>query len=232
MDKSLLSSVMDYTLIKPEAPLGSYTQVCREALAYNFATVCVNSFHVPLVSNLLNAHPLSRVKTCSVIAFPFGASDIHTKSIEIERAIAKGAQELDVVINISLVKTGDWKRLKEEVVEIREASDQHVLKMILEVGMLTDEEIKTASFICLENDVNFLKTSTGINVKLEPIRTAYYVAMLKRFTDGTRTRVKASGGINTLADCELMLNAGASRIGSSSAVKIMKEMKEMKDVKE
>ena len=220
----LLPSMIDHTLLKPQLPLGSYTQLCREALENNFASVCVNSFHVPLVSNLLNAHPESKVKTCSVIAFPFGLSDIHTKSLEIERAISKGAHEVDVVINLSLVKTGEWKRLKEEMIEIREASDHHILKMILEVGLLTDEEIKHASMICLEHNVDFLKTSTGINVELAPAKTAEYVAMLKRFTDGTRAQVKASGFIRTLADCELMLAAGATRIGTSGAVKIMKEL--------
>jgi len=222
----LNAGMIDHTLLKPEAPLGSYTQLCREAVEFNFASVCVNSFHVPLVSNLLNAHTLSKVKTCSVIAFPFGESDIHTKSLEIERAIAKGAHELDVVVNISLVKTGEWKRLKEEMAELREASDHHILKVILEVGFLTDEEIKEASMICLENNVDFLKTSTGINVELKPSQTADYVAMLKRFTDGTRAQVKASGFIRTLADCELMLAAGATRIGTSGAVNIMKELRE------
>lgn len=197
----------------------------REALEYNFASVCVNSFHVPLVARLLNARALSKVNTCSVIAFPFGETDIHTKSIEIERAISKGAHELDVVANLSLIKTGEWKRLGEEMAEIREASDMHILKIILEVGLLTKEEIITTSKICLENNVNFLKTSTGINIKLEPQKTAEYVALLKDLTNGTRCAVKASGGIRTLADFQLMIDAGATRIGSSNAVGIMNEAK-------
>ncbi|MGH7974756.1 MAG: deoxyribose-phosphate aldolase [bacterium] len=220
----ITASMIDLTLLKPQAPLGAYTELCRAAVEYNFATVCVNSFHVPLISNLLNAHPTCKSKPCSTIAFPFGTSDIHTKSLEIERAISKGAQEVDVVINISLVKTGEWKRLREELAEIREASDHHVLKMILEVGLLTDEEIRNSSLICLENNVDFLKTSTGINVELAPAKTAEYVAMLKRFTDGTRAQVKASGFIKTLADAELMVAAGASRIGASGAVQIMQEL--------
>jgi len=217
--------MIDHTLLKPEAPLGSYTDLVREALEYKFASVCVNPFVVPLVFNRLNAHPEAKVQTCSVISFPFGASDIHTKSLEIERAISKGAHELDVVINLSLVKTGDWKRLKEELAELREASDHHILKIILEVGLLTVDEIKTSSLICLENNVDFLKTSTGVNVKLEPAKTAEYVALLKDLTNGTRAQVKASGGIRTLADCELMIAAGATRIGSSNSVAIMQELK-------
>lgn len=222
---NVLPGMIDHTLLKPEAPLGKYTELVREAVEHNFASVCVNSFHVPLVSSLLNARPLSKVKTCSTIAFPFGESDIHTKSLEIERAICKGAHELDVVINISLVKTGEWKRLREELIEIREASDHHILKIILEVGLLTTEEIKTTSLICLENNVDYLKTSTGVNVKLEPAKTAEYVSLLKGLTDGTRCQVKASGGIKTLTDCELMISAGASRIGTSNAIAIMEELK-------
>jgi len=216
--------MIDHTLLKPDIPLGGYTQLVRDALEYNFASVCVNSFHVPLVSNLLNVHPHTKVNVCSVIAFPFGLSDIHTKSLEIERAISKGAKELDVVVNLSLVKTGDWQRLKAELVEIREASDHHILKIILEVGLLTKEEIIEASKICLENNVDFLKTSTGFNCKLEPSQTADYVALLKTLTNGTRCQVKASGGIKTLADCKLMIEAGASRIGTSNSVAIMKEV--------
>src|ERR1039458_9930387 len=215
-----IAGMIDHTLLRPEAPLGKYTELCRDAVEYQFASVCVNSFHVPLVSNLLNAHPLSKVKTCSVIAFPFGESDIHTKSLEIERAIAKGAHELDVVINLSLVKTGEWKRLKEELTEIREASEHHILKIILEVGLLTNEEIIETSKICLSNNVDFLKTSTGVSVKLEPVKTAEYVALLKSLTDGTRCQVKASGGIKILADVRLMIAAGASRIGTSNSVAI------------
>jgi deoxyribose-phosphate aldolase len=161
-----------------------------------------------------------------VIAFPFGESDIHTKSLEIERAIAKGAHELDVVINLSLVKTHEWKRLKEEMVEIREASEHHVLKIILEVAALSNEEIIESSKICLENNVDFLKTSTGyFSTKLEPAKTAEYVALLKDLTNGTRCSVKASGGISSLASCRLMIEAGASRIGTSKAVEVMSELR-------
>jgi deoxyribose-phosphate aldolase len=220
-----LAGRIDHTLLKPEAPLGSYTQLCRDAIEFSFASCCVNSFHVPLVASLLNAHPTSKVRTCSVIAFPFGESDIHTKVNEIDRALAKGAHELDVVINLSLVKTHEWKRLKEELTEIREASEHHILKIILEVGLLTHEEIIETSKICLSNNVDFLKTSTGVNVKLEPVKTAEYVALLKSLTDGTRCQVKASGGIKILADVRLMIAAGASRIGTSNSVAIMNELR-------
>lgn len=220
-----LPSYIDSTLLRPEAPLGQYTQLVRDAIEFQAFSVCVNSFHIPLVSSLLNSHPLSKVRTCSTIAFPFGTEDLQTKVNEIDRAIAKGAVELDVVINLSLVKTAEWKRLNDELKAIREASDHYILKIILECGMLTDEEIKTTSKICLENQVNFLKTSTGFNCKLEPQKTAEYVALLKDLTNGTRCAVKASGGISDLKACRLMIEAGASRIGTSKAKEIMQELK-------
>lgn len=221
-----IAGMIDHTLLRPDAPLGSYTQLCREALEYQFASVCVNSFHVPLISNLLNAHPESKVKTCSVIAFPFGASDIHTKSLEIERAISKGAQEIDAVINIGLVKTGDWKRLKDELAELREASEHHILKLIFEVAALTDDEVKHCCDLSMQANLDFVKTSTGFFSKaLTPVETARYVKLMRDNVNGSRIKVKASGGIKTLADCELMIAAGASRIGTSNGVAIMKEFK-------
>jgi deoxyribose-phosphate aldolase len=220
-----IAGMIDHTLLRPEAPLGKYTELCRDAVEYQFASVCVNSFHVPLVSNLLNAHPLSKVKTCSVIAFPFGESDIHTKSLEIERAISKGAHELDVVINLSLVKTGEWKRLKEELAEIREASDHYITKLILEVGALTDDEVKHCCDLSMETNLDFVKTSTGFYKELKPVETARFVKLMKDSVRGSRVKVKASGWIRTLADFNMMVEAGASRVGCSGSVNIIKEYK-------
>jgi len=217
------AGLIDHTLLRPDAPLGLYTELCRDAVKYNFYSVCVNSFHVPLVASLLNAKPLTDVKVCSVVGFPFGASDIHTKSIEIERAISKGANEIDAVINISLVKTGDWKRVKDELVEIREASEHHVLKLILEVGALTDDEIKHACDIAMETNLDFVKTSTGFFKELAPAETARCVKLMKDSVSGSRIKVKASGWIRTLADFNLVVEAGASRVGCSRSMDIVNE---------
>jgi deoxyribose-phosphate aldolase len=219
-----IACMIDHTLLRPDAPLGKYTELCREAVKYGFYSVCVNSFHVPLVASLLNANPLTSVKVCSVVGFPFGASDIHTKSIEIERAISKGAHEIDAVINISLVKTGDWKRIKDELVEIREASERHVLKLILEVAALTDDEIKHCCDLAKETNLDFVKTSTGFFKEITPAETARCVKLMKDSVAGTRIKVKASGGIRTLADLNLMLEAGASRVGCSRSVDIINEL--------
>jgi len=222
-----IAGMIDHTLLAPDAPLGRYTEICREAIEYGFHSVCVNSFHVPLVSNLLNKTSV-KVQTCSVISFPFGETDIHTKSLEIERAISKGAHELDAVINISLVKTGEWKRLKDELAEIREASEHHILKLILEVGALTDDEIKHCCDLSMEANLDFVKTSTGFfKRELAPKETARYVKLMKDSVSGSRVKVKASGWIRTLADFNLVVEAGASRVGCSRSVDIIKEFNQL-----
>lgn len=219
-----IACMIDHTLLFPDAPLGRYTEMCREAVQYGFKSVCVNSFHVPLVANLLNAHPEAKILTCSVISFPLGETDIHTKSLEIERAISKGAHELDAVINISLVKTGEWKRLKDELAELREASEHHVLKLILEVAALTDDEIKHCCDLAMEANLDFVKTSTGFfKTALAPAETARYVKLMKDSVRGSRMKVKASGWIRTLADFNLVVEAGADRVGCSRSVDIIKE---------
>lgn len=223
-----IAQYIDATLLRPDAVFGEYTQLVRDSVQHQFATVCVNSFFVPLISSLLNAQPLSKVKACSVIGFPLGTSDIHSKCIEIDRAISKGAHELDAVINISAVKTTDWNRVKTELAELREASDGHILKMILEVGLLTDDEIKQACDLCVAANVDFVKTSTGFAKQLAPVDTARFVKLMAEQVRGSRVRVKASGWIRTLADANLMLEAGASRIGCSKPLQIMEEFNKAK----
>ena len=220
-----LPSFIDHTLLKPDSVLGDYTTLVRQSVEHSFKSVCVHSFFVPLVSNLINAYPLCKVEICSVYRFPSRIIRYSHKVVEIERAIAKGASEVDVVLNLAATKSHDWNRIKTELAELREASDRHVLKIILEVGLLTREEIIEASKLCLDVNVDFLKTSTGVNCKLEPAKTAEYVALLKDLTSGTRTRVKASGGIKSLKDCQLMIEAGASRIGTSNSIEIMKQLR-------
>ena len=220
-----LVGMIDHTLLKPESLYGDYTVLVRQAVEFGFKNVCVNSVFVPLVSSLVNAHPYSNVGVCSVVGFPFGLSDVHTKSLETERAIAKGASEIDFVINISAVRSADWKRVKDEFVELREASEHHILKVILEVGLLSTEEIKRCCALAVETNLDFVKSSTGVNIKLEPAKTAEYIKLMRDYVNGSRVRVKASGGIKSLKDCQMMIDAGASRIGSSNSAEIMKELR-------
>ena len=216
-----IASCIDHTLLDPSAPFGRYTELCREAIKYKFKSVCVNPFFVPLINKLLEVHP--KIGIASVISFPFGLENILSKCEEINNVIAHGATELDIVANLSSIKSGDFKRFEDEIRAIREVSEGHTLKVILEVGLLTDDEIKHSVDICCQHYVSFVKTSTGYLAKLTPQETARYVKLMVDCTKDSITKVKASGGIKTLDDLNLMIEAGATRIGTSSGVKIMEE---------
>ena len=216
-----IASCIDHTELSPSAPFGRYTELTREAIANKFHSVCVNPFFIKLVSNLLKSHP--EIAVCSVISFPFGLEDILSKCEEVDHALVHGATELDLVANISSLKSGDFKRYEDELRSIREESQGHVLKIILEVGLLTDTEIQKASEIAIKLNYNFLKTSTGVNIKLSFEETLKYSKMLVDLAEGSSTLVKASGGIKTLDQCRQLIDVGVKRIGTSSGVKIMEE---------
>jgi deoxyribose-phosphate aldolase len=218
-----IASIIDQTLLRPDSVFGDYTVLVRQAVKNSFATVCINPFFVPLVNNILKNHPQCPTKICSVISFPFGLNDIHSKCEEIDYVIAHGAKELDLVANLSAIKTHDFKRFEDELRAVKEESQGYVLKVILETGLLTDDEIRWAADCLVSTHCNFAKTSTGINCKLEPAKTASHVKLLKEHLLGTPVLVKASGGIKTLEHFNLMVEAGADRIGTSSGVEILEE---------
>jgi deoxyribose-phosphate aldolase len=229
-----LASIVDHTILKPETPLGAYTQGVRDCINYKFHSLCVNSFHVPLVSSLLHSYIHTdmnvHVEVASTVGFPFGTSSIESKVAEMQQAFNDGATEFDFVMNLSAARTGDWKRVKDEFVSLRNAVPDFlnkfhpILKVILEVGTLTDEEIKRACDIAVACHLDFVKTSTGFHVnKLEPKQTARYVKLMADQVKGSPTKVKASGGIKTLADVNLMLENGANRVGTSNSIAIMEQ---------
>lgn len=220
------SSIIDQTLLRPDSVFGDYTVLVRQTVQNSFKTICINPFFIPLVSNLLKNHPTCPTKICSVISFPFGLNDIHSKCEEVNYAIAHGAKELDLVANLSSIKTHDFKRFEDELKAIKEESQGYTLKVILECGLLTDDEIRWAADKLVLTHCEFAKTSTGINCKLDPEKTAYYVKLLKDHLNGSKVLVKASGGIKTLEHFNLMISAGADRIGTSSGVEIVKEFYE------
>jgi deoxyribose-phosphate aldolase len=229
-----INQVIDHTILKPELPLGVYTQGARDCIKYKFHSLCINSFHVPLVSNLFHSYIHTdmnvNVAVCSVIGFPFGTGNIESKVAEMQQAFNDGATEFDFVMNLSAAKTGDWKRAKDEFVALRNAIPDHpsfhpILKIILEVGVLEDDEVKRACDIAVASKIDFVKTSSGFLAKLEPKQTARYVKLMSDQVKGSGVLVKASGGIKTLADVELMIDAGASRIGTSNSVRIIEEIK-------
>lgn len=211
-----LNNYIDHTNLKNTATLKDIEKLCNEAIKYHFSSVCVYPYYVPLCKKLLDKTP---VAVCTVIGFPMGENTKETKVFEAINAIENGASEIDMVINISALKNKDYKYIKEEIEEIRDAIDGKVLKVIIETCLLTEEEIVKMTQICNETFVNFIKTSTGFGTY------GARVEDVKLINDNKNEvlEIKASGGIKTLKDAEDMINAGATRIGTSNGVSIMKD---------
>lgn len=206
---------IDDTLLKQDATSSQIIVLCKEAKEYSFKSVCVNPDFVSLAKNELKD---SDVLVCTVIGFPLGANTTATKVFETKDALNNGADEIDMVINVSKVKDNDDEYVKEEISKIKEVCGNHTLKVILETCLLAKEEIKRACLLAKEAGADFVKTSTGFSTygaKVEDVK-------LMRETVGNEMGVKASGGIRTHQDMLDMINAGATRIGTSSGAKLMK----------
>ncbi len=210
-----LASVIDHTLLKPEATADEVERLCREARQYGFFSVCVTSSWVSRCRDLLRG---SRVKVCCVVGFPLGAMDFRSKAYETREAIANGADEIDMVINIGGLKSGDLDLVEKDIRAVVQAARNKVTKVILETGLLTDAEKVTACQLCKKAGATFVKTSTGF-VK-SSIATEADIALMRK-TVGPRMGVKASGGVRSVADAMKMIAAGATRIGTSSGVAIV-----------
>ncbi len=206
-----LSKYIDHTVLKAFAAKEDIEKLCSEAKQYGFASVCVNPFWVKYCADLLKG---SGVKVCTVIGFPLGANESETKAFEAALAIKNGAQEVDMVINIGALKSGDWDTVKNDIQAVRNASKGKVLKVIIETSYLTDEEKKKVSKISADCGADFVKTSTGFSDKGA---TAEDVKLMK---DASGIAVKASGGIRSKEDALKMIEAGASRLGTSAGIKI------------
>ncbi|ANU17005.1 deoxyribose-phosphate aldolase [Planococcus maritimus] len=210
-----IASLIDHTLLKAEATAPQIEQLCKEAAEHHFASVCVNPAWVALAAKHLEQ---SEVKVCTVIGFPLGASTSETKAFETKDAIEKGAGEIDMVLNIGALKSGQEDVVKADVeAVVNAAKGKAIVKVILEICLLTDEEIKLASRLSKEAGADFVKTSTGFSTggaTVEAVR-------MMRETVGPDLGVKASGGVRSLEDVEKMVEVGATRIGASSGVQIM-----------
>lgn len=207
-----LAKYIDHTILKAVAAKEDVTKLCAEAAQYGFASVCVNPFWVSMCADLLKG---SGVKVCTVIGFPLGANSSKVKAFEAELAIKEGADEVDMVINIGALKSGMLEVVKEDIAAVREASKGKTLKVIIETSYLTEEEKKTVCKICAECGVDFVKTSTGFSdagAKAEDV---------KLMAEASGLAVKASGGIRSKEDALKMIEAGASRLGTSAGVKIV-----------
>lgn len=218
-----VAAYIDHTLLKPDATADQIKKLCEEARQYNFASVCVNPGWVKTAADLLRGSP---VKVCSVVGFPLGANTTETKVLETRRAIREGAGEIDMVINIGAMKGGDDECVCRDIREVVQACQERnvICKVIIEAGLLTDDEKVRACQAARRARAHYVKTSTGFGAGGA---TAKDVALMSEAVKGTKMGVKAAGGIRSLADAEKMIEAGATRIGASAGVKIVAQAKGM-----
>lgn len=221
LTQSQLAKYMDHTLLKADATLDGIDRVVAEAKQFGCASVCVNPFWVPYVARLLDG---SGVATCTVVGFPLGASSTASKVFETTDAIANGADEIDMVINIGELKAGHAELVREDIRAVAEATHAggKLLKVIIECCLLTDDEKRLACPLCAEAGADFVKTSTGFSTGGATVADV----TLMRECVGPDFGVKAAGGIRTLADAYAMIEAGASRLGVSAAASILAELDE------
>jgi deoxyribose-phosphate aldolase len=211
-----LASLIDHTLLKPDATHDEIDKLCREAAQFCFASVCVNPVWVPLAADLLRG---TGVKVCTVIGFPSGAHAPDVKAYETRRAVEQGAEEVDMVINIGALKSKDYALVEHDIRSVVQASGRDtVVKVILETSLLTRDEKVMGSTLAKAAGADFVKTSTGFaggGATVEDVK-------LMRETVGPDVGVKASGGVRTKEEAEAMVAAGATRIGASAGIKIVR----------
>lgn len=213
-----LARLIDHTLLKPEATRADVERLCAEAAEYEFASVCVNACYVEQAAEALQG---SRVLVCSVVGFPLGATLTSVKVFEANEAMRLGAREIDMVISVCALKSGDDSVVEADIRAVAEAAHHAgtICKAIIEAGLLTDDEKVRACRAALHAGADFVKTATGFGH-----RSSAEDVRLMRNVVGAQMGVKASGGIRTLRECQQVLAAGATRIGTSSSVKILQEL--------
>ncbi len=209
-----LAGYLDHTLLKPDATRSDILRVVEEAKAYHTASVCVNGCWASLVSEHLRG---SGVKTCVVVGFPLGAMSSIAKAAETKAAVLDGAEEIDMVLNVGLVKGGEWELAERDIAAVVTAAEPAIVKVILENCLLSDEEKEHACRIAVQAGAAFVKTSTGFSTGGATIED---VSLMRKIV-GPDIGVKAAGGVRTRAQAEAMLAAGASRIGCSSSKNVI-----------
>lgn len=213
LTREQLASYIDHTLLKPDASLPQIKKICEEAKTYHFASVCVNSYWIPTVAAELAG---TDIAPCSVIGFPLGAGLSSSKAAEAKDAIAAGAKEIDMVINVGAIKSGDWDGVKKDIEAVNAVKGGAKLKVIIETCLLTDEEKVKACQASMEAGADFVKTSTGFSTGGAKAKD---VALMKKSAGGLK--VKASGGIHSYEEAMEMIEAGADRIGASAGIAII-----------
>lgn len=214
MDKAQIAKMIDHTILKAEATEKEVIKLCKEAVEYNFASVCVNPAMVSVAANVLEG---TDVDVCTVIGFPLGANTTEVKAFETADAIAKGATEVDMVINVGKLKERNLEYVKNDIKAVVDAAKGKALtKVIIETCLLTDEEKVIACELSKEAGADFVKTSTGFSTGGA---TASDIKLMRE-TVGPDMGVKASGGVRSREDAELMIENGATRIGASASIAI------------
>ncbi|WP_378187618.1 deoxyribose-phosphate aldolase [Aquimarina sp. W85] len=212
-----INQFIDHTLLKPEATQDDIINLCQEAVTYKFYAVCINSCYVSLAHNILKN---TTIKVVAVIGFPLGAMSYNAKIFEAQQAIADGADEVDMVLTIGWIKSGLYKRVANEIKEIKKAIGSKILKVIIETCYLTITEKIEACRLSVNAGADFVKTSTGFGTGGATIDDI----VLMRKEIGSQAKIKASGGIKDYETIKTYLNLGVSRIGTSSGVSIMQEL--------
>lgn len=214
MDKKTIASMIDHTLLKPEATPAQVERLCAEAAEYHFASVCVNPVYIPLAARLLKG---TGVKVCCVVGFPLGAIAPEQKAAEAASCATMGAEELDMVIHVGAAKAGDWALVQRDIEGVVKAAAGHTVKVIIETCLLTDEEKVKACEAAKAAGAHFVKTSTGFSTGGA---TTHDIALMRK-TVGPEMGVKASGGIRDYETAMAMIEAGANRIGASAGIAIV-----------
>ena len=211
-----IAALIDHTILKPEATRNDVVKICREARQYGFASVCVNPYWVPLVRAELAG---SAVKVCTVVGFPLGATSTEAKVAETAVAVRVGATEIDMVINIGALRSGDQDAVRQDIRQVVQTAHEAgaIVKVILETALLDDAQKATACTLAKQAGADFVKTSTGFSTSGA---TAHDVALMRGVV-GPGMGIKAAGGIRTLSDLRAMTAAGATRIGASASIKIV-----------
>ena len=214
MDKKTIASMIDHTLLKPEATPAQVEKLCAEAAEYHFASVCDNPVYIPLAARLLDG---TGEKVCCVVGFPLGAIAPEQKAAEAASCAAMGAEELDMVIHVGAAKAGDWALVQRDIAGVVKAAAGRTVKVIIETCLLTDEEKVKACEAAKAAGADFVKTSTGFSTGGA---TTHDIALMRK-TVGPEMGVKASGGIRDYATAMAMIEAGANRIGASAGIEIV-----------
>ena len=210
------NKMIDHTVLKADTPLETVKRICDEAMEYGFVSVCINPCHVAYCADYLKD---SDVNVCTVIGFPLGANTSAVKAFETKDAIANGADEIDMVMNIGALKDKNYDLVRDDVKAVVEAANGTLVKVILETCLLTEDEIKKACELCVEAKADYVKTSTGFSTRGATIED---VQIMKAAVQG-KAKVKAAGGVRTHEDMVKIVEAGADRIGTSAGCSLVEK---------